>query len=115
MHYTGGGIVSPHIQLGWPHQHSIRKNTTHHTTPHMTSDGKITKEDMERIRLLKKVSASRHGFNQLTLSELRRLQELVEKKDYGKGRKTARSKKKLLVNINARIYELEEGRSIWGA
>lgn len=75
----------------------------------------ITKEDTERVRLLNKVSRSRHAFNQLTLQELKRLQYLVEKKDYSHDKKARKSKEKLLKNINARIYELEEGRSIWGA
>jgi len=75
----------------------------------------ITKEDMERVRLLNKVSGSRHAFKQLTLQELKRLQYLVEKKDYSHDKKARKSKTKLLKNINVRIYELEEGRSIWGA
>ncbi len=70
---------------------------------------------MERVRLLNKITASKHAFNQLSLDELKRLQLLVEKKDYSYSKKAEKSKKKLLRNINARIYELEEGRSIWGA
>ena len=75
---------------------------------------KITKEDIERVHLLNKVTSSKHAFKQLTLEELKRLQALVEKKDYSHNKKARRSKTKLLTNINARIYELEEGRSIWG-
>ena len=75
---------------------------------------KITKEDIERVQLLNKVTSSKHAFKQLTLEELKRLQILVEKKDYTHSKKARRSKTKLLTNINARIYELEEGRSIWG-
>lgn len=78
-------------------------------------DSEITKEDMERVRLLNKITSSKQAFNQLTLQELKRLQFLVEKKDYSHSKKARRSKTKLLTNINARIYELEEGRSIWGA
>lgn len=78
-------------------------------------DEEITKEDMERVRLLNKVTSSKQAFNQLTLQELKRLQFLVEKKDYSHNKKARKSKRKLLTNINARIYELEEGRSIWGA
>ena len=78
-------------------------------------DSKITKEDMERVRLLNKITSSKQAFNQLTLQELKRLQFLVEKKDYNHNKKARKSKMKLLTNINARIYELEEGRSIWGA
>lgn len=78
-------------------------------------DPNITKEDMERVRLLNKITDSRHAFNQMTLQELKRLQTLVEKKDYSHDKKARKAKSKLLRNINARIYELEEGRSIWGA
>lgn len=77
-------------------------------------DPNITKEDMERVRLLNKVTGSRYAFKQMNLTELKRLQELVEKKDYGHSKKAAKSKKRLLKSINVRIYELEEGRSIWG-
>lgn len=77
-------------------------------------DRNVTKEDMERVRLLNKVAASRHAFNQMTLEELKTLQVLVEKKDYGHDKKTRKSKSKLLGRINTRIYELEEGRSVWG-
>ena len=62
---------------------------------------KITLEDRQRVELLRKISKSRHGFKQLTLPELKRLQELVEKKV------------KLLSKINVRIYELEEGEGIF--
>ena len=77
-------------------------------------DPNITKEDMERVRLLNKVSESRHGFKQLSLAQLKRLEDLVKKKDYSHNKKAKKAKAKLLRNINARIYELEEGRSVWG-
>ena len=77
-------------------------------------DPSVTKEDMERVRLLNKVTGGRHAFKQMSLTDLKRLQELVEKKDYGHNKKVIKSKKRLLRSINARIYELEEGRSIWG-
>lgn len=77
-------------------------------------DTKITKEDMERVRMLNKVCSSRDAFNNMSLAELKRLQYLVEKKNYTHDKKATKSKKKLLRNINARIYELEEGRNIWG-
>ena len=86
-----------------------------HQDVHTAVASDITKEDMERVRLLNKVSGSRHAFKQLTLQELKRLQYLVEKKDYSHDKKARKSKTKLLKNINVRIYELEEGRSIWGA
>ncbi|MCY4491536.1 MAG: hypothetical protein OXC46_08765 [Thaumarchaeota archaeon] len=74
---------------------------------------KITPEDHERVKLLQKISASRHGFKQLTLQEMKRLQELVEKKDYSHNKKAHKSKVKLLTKINVRIYELEEGEGIF--
>lgn len=74
---------------------------------------KINPEDRERVELLRKVSSSRHGFKQLTLQEIKRLQELVEKKDYSHNRKAHKSKTKLLKKINVRIYELEEGEGIF--
>ena len=42
----------------------------------------ITDEDRERVELLRLVSSSKHEFKNLTLEQLKRLQELVEKKDY---------------------------------
>lgn len=76
--------------------------------------GKITSEDRERISLLEKVTSSKSAFKEMSLDELKRLQELVEKKDYSHDKKAHKSKVKLLGKINVRIYELEEGRSIWG-
>ena len=74
----------------------------------------ITAEDRERVHLLHMVSGSRGGFKQMSLAQLVRLQELVGKKDYGHSKKASRSKAKLLAKINVRIYELTEGRGIWG-
>lgn len=74
----------------------------------------ITDEDRERIKLLQLVSSSKNEFKNLTVKQLKRLQELVEKKDYSHDKKAHKSKVKLLGKINVRIYELEEGRSIWG-
>ena len=74
----------------------------------------ITAEDKERIKLLQLVSSSKHEFNNLTLAQLKRLQELIEKKDYSHDKKAHKSKVKLLGKINVRIYEIEEGRGIWG-
>jgi len=48
------------------------------------------------------------------LEQLKRLEELVEKKDYSHDKKAHKSKVKLLKKINVRIYEITEGRSIWG-
>ena len=75
---------------------------------------KISTEDKERVRLLQLVSSSKHEFKKLSLEQLRRLQELVEKKDYSHDKKAHKSKVKLLNRINVRIYELTEGRGIWG-
>ena len=75
--------------------------------------GKISAEDKERVRLLQLVSSSKHEFKKLSLEQLRRLQELVEKKDYSHDKKAHKSKIKLLAKINVRIYELEEGKGIW--
>ena len=74
---------------------------------------KISAEDKERVRLLQLVSNSKHEFKKLSLEQLRRLQELVEKKDYSHDKKAHKSKTKLLAKINVRIYELEEGKGIW--
>ena len=74
---------------------------------------KISAEDKERVRLLHIVSSSKHEFKKLSLEQLRRLQELVEKKDYSHDKKAHKSKTKLLAKINVRIYELEEGKGIW--
>lgn len=73
----------------------------------------ITDEDRERVRLLQIVTSSKHEFKKLSLEELKRLQELVEKKDYSHDKKAHKSKVKLLGKINVRIYELTEGKGIW--
>ena len=73
-----------------------------------------TDEDRERVELLRLVSSSKHEFKNLTLEQLKRLQELVEKKDYSHDKKAHKSKVKLLGKINVRIYEITEGRGIWG-
>lgn len=74
----------------------------------------ITDEDRERINLLQLISSSKNEFNNLSLDQLDRLQQLVEKKDYSHDKKAHKSKVKLLKKINVRIYELTEGRGIWG-
>ena len=70
----------------------------------------VTAEDRERIALLRLVTNSKHEFNKLSVSQLKRLQELVEKKDYSHSKKAHKSKMKLLARINVAIYEVEEGR-----
>ena len=73
----------------------------------------ITAEDRERVKLLQLVSGSKHEFNKLTVVQLKRLEELLGKKDYSHDKKANKSKIKLLKRINVRIYELEEGKGIW--
>ncbi|MBT8243520.1 MAG: hypothetical protein HKP26_04475 [Nitrosopumilus sp.] len=75
---------------------------------------KITEEDKERVKLLQIITSSKHEFKKLSLEQLQRLQELVEKKDYSHDKKAHKSKVKLLSRINVRIYELTEGKGIWG-
>ncbi|HSB83314.1 MAG TPA: hypothetical protein VLD64_02345 [Nitrosarchaeum sp.] len=73
----------------------------------------ISAEDRERVKLLQLVSSSKSEFKKLTVEQLKRLQELVEKKDYSHDKKAHKSKVKLLGKINVRIYELEEGKGIF--
>ncbi len=73
----------------------------------------ISKDDRERVKLLRLITNSKHEFKKLTLEQLKRLQELVEKKDYSHDKKAHKSKVKLLKKINVRIYEITEGRGIW--
>ena len=72
----------------------------------------FTPEDRERVALLRLVTNSKHEFNKLSVTQLTRLQELVEKKDYSHNKKAHKSKLKLLGKINVRLYELGEDRSI---
>ena len=74
---------------------------------------KITDEDRERVKLLEQISSSKNEFKKLSLEQLQRLQELVEKKDYSHDKKAHKSKVKLLGKINVRIYEITEGKGIW--
>ena len=68
----------------------------------------ISSEDLERVKLLQIVS--KKGLKELSLRELKRLQILVEKKDYRHNKKAHKSKMKILARINVAIYEVEEGR-----
>ena len=72
---------------------------------------KTASDDLERVKLLNIVS--KRGFKDLSLEQLKRLQILVEKKDYSRDKKARKSKMKLLAQINSRIYELEEGKGIF--
>ncbi len=74
----------------------------------------ISNEDRERVKLLRLLSESKNEFKKLSLEQLKRLEELIEKKDYSHDKKAHKSKMKLLKKINVRIYEITEGRSIWG-
>ncbi len=74
----------------------------------------ISNEDRERVKLLRLVSDSKNEFKKLSLKQLKRLEELIEKKDYSHDKKAHKSKMKVLGKINVRIYEITEGRSIWG-
>ena len=48
----------------------------------------ITSEDRERIKLLTLISSSKHEFDKLSLEQLARLQELLQKNyDYGHDKK----------------------------
>jgi hypothetical protein len=68
----------------------------------------IASEDLERVKLLDIVA--KKGLAELTIKQLKRLQILVEKKDYSHSKKAHKSKTKLLAKINVAIYETEEGR-----
>jgi hypothetical protein len=73
---------------------------------------KITPEDIERVNLLQIVSSSKKAFNELSLDQLTRLRELIEKKSYSHNNKAHKSKVKLLSKINVRIFELEDKQKI---
>lgn len=66
----------------------------------------ITQEDKDRINLLKIVS--KKGLKDLNMDELKRLEELVQKKDYSHNKKAHKSKMKLLGQINMEIYKRED-------
>jgi len=68
----------------------------------------INPEDQERVKLLQIVSQK--GLKALSIAQLKKLQILVEKKDYSHSKKAHKSKMKLLTRINVAIYESEEGR-----
>ena len=73
-------------------------------------DYRLTDEDKERIKLLNEVS--KNMFKNLSLEQLIRLEELIEKKDYSNQKKAAKSKKKLLSQINVEIYKRDDA-AIW--
>ena len=61
---------------------------------------------MERVALLTLISSGQ--MKSMNVDQLKRLEELVSKKDYSHDRKAEKSKKKLLTKINVRMYELGE-------
>lgn len=67
----------------------------------------ISDEDKERVELLTEVSKNK--FKNLSLVELERLQELIEKTDYSHQKKAHKSKMKLLGQINVEIYKRQDG------
>ena len=71
-------------------------------------DYRLSPEDKERVKLLQIVS--KKGLKELTSKQLKKLQILVEKKDYSHNKKAHKSKMKLLAKINVAIYEAEEGK-----
>ena len=73
-------------------------------------DYRLTEEDKERIKLLNEITKNK--FKNLSLEQLIRLQELVEKKDYSNQKKASKSKKKLLSQINVEIYKRDDA-AIW--
>ena len=73
-------------------------------------DYRLTDEDKERIKLLNEISKNR--FKNFSLEQLIRLQELLEKKDYSNQKSAAKSKKKLLSQINVEIYKRDDA-AIW--
>ena len=73
-------------------------------------DYRLTAEDKERIKLLDEVT--RNKFQNLSLEQLIRLQELLQKKDYSHDKKADKSKKKLLTQINVEIYKRDDA-AIW--
>tara|TARA_B100000745_G_scaffold35960_1_gene22313 strand:- start:246 stop:473 length:228 start_codon:yes stop_codon:yes gene_type:complete len=73
-------------------------------------DYRLNDEDKERIKLLSEVTKNK--FKNLTLEQIVRLQELLEKKDYSHEKKANKSKKKLLSQINVEIYKRNDS-DIW--
>ena len=73
-------------------------------------DYRLTAEDKERIKLLDEVT--RNKFQNLSLEQLIRFQELLQKKDYIHEKKADKSKKKLLTQINVEIYKRDDA-AIW--
>ena len=73
-------------------------------------DYRLTAEDKERIKLLDEVTKNK--FQNFSLKQLIRLQELLKKKDYSHEKKADKAKKKLLTQINVEIYKRDDS-AIW--
>ena len=73
-------------------------------------DYRLTAEDKERIKLLDEVAKNK--FMNFSLEQLIRLQELVEKKNYGNEKKAQKSKRSLPKQINIEIYKRDDS-AIW--
>ena len=73
-------------------------------------DYRITAEDKERIKLLEEVSKNK--FMNFSLEQLIRLQELVEKIQYGTEKIAQKSKGSLLKQINIEIYKRDDS-ALW--
>ena len=73
-------------------------------------DYRLNDDDKERVKLLSEVTKNK--FKNLTLEQIVRLQELLEKKDYSHEKKANKSKKKLLNQINVEIYKRDDA-AIW--
>ena len=73
-------------------------------------DYRLTDEDKERINLLNEVQKNK--FNNLSLEQLIRLEQLIEKKDYSHEKKANKSKAKLLKQINIEIYKRDDS-ALW--
>lgn len=60
-------------------------------------------DDLERIQLLDIIYHK--GLSALSMQELERLYDLIEKKDYSHDSKAQKSKKKMLKQIGIAIYD----------
>ena len=73
-------------------------------------DYRLTAEDKERIKLLDEVAKNK--FRNFSLEQLIRLQELIEKKDYGNEKKAQKSNRNLGKQINIEIYKHDDS-ALW--
>ena len=73
-------------------------------------DYRLTDEDKKSVKLLNEVTKKQ--VKNLSLEQLIRLQELLEKRDYSHEKKANKSKKKLLSQINVEIYKRDDS-AIW--